>query len=89
METKRKDTSVSHKVITVFSVAVSLAVITLAVLQIFDIWTQAIKLCIPLMGVNLLCQSYVQWSASRRSAYVSLCCAALVFACAIAVFFIK
>ncbi len=89
METKRKDTSVSHKVITVFSVVVSLAVITLAVLQIFDIWTQAIKLCIPLMGVNLLCQSYVQWSASRRSAYVSLCCAALVFACAIAVFFIK
>ena len=89
METKRKDTSVSHKVITVFSVAVSLAVITLAVLQIFDIWTQAIKLCITLMGVNLLCQSYVQWSASRRSAYVSLCCAALVFACAIAVFFIK
>ena len=89
MKTKWKDTPTLHKVITVFSVIVSLTVITLAVLQIFDIWTQAINLCVPLMGVNLLCQTYIQWNTSRRSAYVSLCCAALVFICAIAVFFIK
>ena len=89
MKTKWKDTPMLHKVITVFSVIVSLAVVTLAVLQIFDIWTQAINLCIPLMGVNLLCQTYIQWNTSRRSAYVSLCCAALVFICAIAVFFLK
>ena len=89
MKAEWKDTPTLHKVITVFAVIVSLAVVTLAVLQIFDIWTQAINLCIPLMGVNLLCQTYIQWNASRRSAYVSLCCAALVFTCAIAVFFIK
>ena len=89
MKTKWKDTPMLHKVITVFSVIVSLAVVTLAVLQIFDICTQAINLCIPLMGVNLLCQTYIQWNTSRRSAYVSLCCAALVFICAIAVFFLK
>ena len=47
------------------------------------------NLCIPLMGVNLLCQTYTQWNTSRKSAYFSLGCAVIVFLCAIAVFFIK
>ena len=89
MKTKWKDSPLSHKIITVFSVIVSLAVVTLAILQIFDIWTQAINLCVPLMGVNLLCQTYTQWNTSRKTAYFSLGCAAFVFACAIAVLFIK
>ena len=89
MKTKWKDTPLSHKIITVFSVIVSLAAVTLAILQMFDIWTQAINLCIPLMGVNLLCQTYTQWNTSRKTAYFSLGCAVFVFACAIAVFFIK
>lgn len=89
MKTKWKDTPLSHKIITVFSVIVSLAVVTLAILQMFDIWTQAMNLCIPLMGVNLLCQTYTQWNTSRKSAYFSLGCAVIVFLCAIAVFFIK
>ena len=89
MKTKWKDTPLSHKIITVFSVIVSLAVVTLAILQIFEIWTQTINLCVPLMGVNLLCQTYIQWNTSRKTAYFSLGCAVFVFACAIAVFFIK
>ena len=89
MKTKWKDTPLSHKIITVFSVIVSLAVVTLAILQIFEIWTQAINLCVPLMGVNLLCQTYMQWNTSRKTAYFNLGCAVFVFACAIAVFFIK
>ena len=89
MKTKWKDTPLSHKIITVFSVIVSLAVVTLAILQIFEIWTQAINLCVPLMGVNLLCQTYIQWNTSRKTAYFSLGCAVFVFVCAIAVFFIK
>ena len=89
MKTKWKDSPLSHKIITVFSVIVSLAVVILAILQMFDIWTQAINLCVPLMGVNLLCQTYIQWNTSRKTAYFSLGCAAFVFACAIAVFFIK
>ena len=89
MKTKWKDTPLSHKIITVFSVIVSLAVVTLAILQMFDIWTQAINLCVPLMGVNLLCQTYTQWNTSRKTAYFSLGCAVFVFACANAVFFVK
>ena len=68
MKTKWKDTPLSHKIITVFSVIVSLAVVTLAILQIFEIWTQAINLCVPLMGVNLLCQTYIQWNTNRKTA---------------------
>ena len=89
MKTKWKDSPLSHKIITVFSVVVSLAVVTLAILQSFDIWTQAINLCVPLMGVNLLCQTYTQWNTSRKTAYFSLSCAVFVFAGAIAVFFNK
>ena len=89
MKTKWKDTPLSHKIITVFSVVVSLAVVTLAILQMFDIWTHAINLCVPLMGVNLLCQTYTQWNTNRKTAYFSLGCAVFVFACAIAVFFLK
>ena len=89
MKSKWNDTPLLHKIITVFSVIVSLAVVTLAILQMFDIWTQAINLCVPLMGVELLCQTYIQWNTGRKSAYFSLGCAVFVFACAIAVFFIK
>lgn len=88
MKTKWKDTPLAHKIATVLSIIVALSVIVLAILQIFDIWTQAMNLGVPLMGVNLLCQTYTQWNTSRKSAYFSLGCAVLVFACAIAIFFI-
>jgi len=81
MKTTWKDTSTLHKVITVFSVIVSLAVVTLAVLQIFDVWVQAINLCIPLMGVNLLCQTYMQWNTSHKTAYFSLGCSVCICLC--------
>ena len=89
MKTKWKDTPLAQKIVTVLSIIVAISVIVMAILQIFDIWTQAINLCVPLMGVNLLCQTYMQWNTSRKSAYTTLCCAAIVFVCAIAVFFIK
>ena len=89
MKTKWKDAPLIHKIVTVVSIIVALAVIVLAILQMFDIWTQAINLCVPFMGVNLLCQTYIQWNTSRKTAYFSLGCAVFVFACAIAVFFLK
>ena len=89
MKTKWKDTTLAQKIVTVLSIIVAISVIVLAILQMFDIWTQAINLCVPLMGVNLLCQTYMQWNTSRKTAYFSLGCAVFVFVCAIAVFFIK
>ena len=89
MKTKWKEVPLTHKVVSGASIIVALSVVVLAILQIFDVWTQAINLCVPLMGVNLLCQTYMQWNTSRKTAYFSLGCAVFVFACAIAVFFIK
>jgi len=89
MKTTWKDTPLAHKLVTLVSIIVALSVVTLAILQMFEIWTQAINLCVPLMGVNLLCQTYLQWNASRKTSYFSLGCAVFVFVCAIAVFFLK
>ena len=89
MKTKWNEAPLTHKIVTAASIIVAISVIVLAILQMFDIWTQAINLCIPLMGVNLLCQTYTQWNTHRKTAYFSLGCAVFVFACAIAVFFVK
>ncbi len=89
MKTKWKDTPLVYKSVTIVSIIVALSVVVLAILQMFDIWVQAINLCVPLMGVNLLCQTYMQWKTSRKTAYFTLGCATFIFACAIAVFFIK
>lgn len=84
-----KEVSALHKVVFVISIISSLAVVVLAVLQIFDIWNQAINISMPLMGVTMLCQAYMQWNNSRKVAYFSLGVAAFIFVCAIVVFFIK
>ena len=89
MKTNWKNAPLLQKVVTIISVLASLSVVVLAVLQIFDVWDQAINVFMPLMGVNLLCQTYMQWNTSRKTAYFSLGCAVFVLACAIAVFFIK
>ena len=89
MKTKWKETPLIHKIITVVSIIIALSVVVLAILQVFDIWIQAINLCVPLMGVNLLCQTYIQWNTSRKTAYFSLACAAFIFVCAIVVFFLR
>ena len=86
---KTKELSALHKIIAVISIIASLAVVVLAILQIFDIWNQAINISMPLMGVTMLCQAYMQWNNSRKVAYFSLGVAAFIFVCAIVVFFIK
>ena len=84
-----KDISLLHKIVTIVSIIASLSVIVLAVLQIFDIWTQAINIYVPLMGITMLCQAYNQWNVDRKVAYFSIGAAVFIFFCAIVVFFIK
>ena len=88
---KTKELSALHKIIFVISIIASLAVVVLAVLQIFDIWSQAINVYMhmPLMGVTMLCQAYMQWNNSRKVAYFSIGTAAFIFICTIVVFFVK
>ncbi len=89
MNTKWKEAPILHKTVTVISILASLSVVVLAMLQMFDIWNQAINICVPLMGVTMLCQAYMQWNNSRKVAYFSIGTAAFIFICAIVVFFIK
>ena len=66
MRTESKDIPLLHKIVTVVSIIVALTVVVLAILQIFQIWTQAINLCMPLMGINLLCQTGLLSMGSHR-----------------------
>ena len=86
---KWKDAPLLHKVVTIISVLASLSVVVLAVLQMFDIWDQAINVFMPLMGITMLCQAYMQWNNSRKVAYFSIGTAVFIFICAIIVFFVK
>jgi len=88
MKASWKDAPLLQKVVTIISILASLSVVVLAVLQMFDIWNQAIKICVPMMGVTMLCQSYMQWNTSRKVAYFSIGTAAFIFICAIIVFFL-
>ena len=88
MKTNWGNTPTSYKIVTIISILASLSTVVLAVLQMFDIWNQAINICVPMMGVTMLCQSYMQWNTSREVAYFSIGTAAFIFICAIIVFFL-
>jgi len=88
MKTNWENAPLLQKVVTIISILASLSVVVLAVLQIFDVWDQAINIFMPLMGVTMLCQSYMQWNNSRKVAYFSIGTAAFIFICTIIVFFL-
>jgi len=88
VKTNWGNTPTSNKIVTIISILASLSTVVLAVLQMFDIWNQAINICVPMMGVTMLCQSYMQWNTSRKVAYFSIGTAAFIFICAIIVFFL-
>ena len=83
------DRPLLDKIVSASGIVVSVAIIALAIIQLFDVWSDAGYVYVPLMGVNLLLQAYVQWKPNRKVAVFSLCAAAVVFACAIAVYVLK
>ena len=89
MKTNWGNTPTSYKIVTIISILASLSTVVLSVLQMFDIWDQAINVFMPLMGVTMLCQAYIQWNNSRKVAYFSIGTAAFIFICTIVVFFVK
>ena len=89
MKVKWKDVPLLQRIVTIVTMITSLSVVILAVLQIFSIWDRAINICVPLMGVTMLCQAYTQWNVSRKVAYFSIGTAVFIFACAIVVWFVK
>ena len=81
MKSNWKETPLLPKLAIFCSIIVALAVVILAILQIFDVWAAAPYLYMPLMGVNLLLQAYTQWKTNRGVAKFSLCAAGFIFIC--------
>lgn len=89
MKTKWKDQPILHKIASIFSIAVSIAIIVLAIIQLFGLWSDAGYVYVPLMGINLLLQAYAQWKTNRKIAIFTLCSAIFVLVCAVVVYIIK
>ena len=77
------------KTVTVISIIVNLAIVIFAVLQVANVLDRAVDICVPLMGISMICQAYVQWNANRKVAYFSIGTASVIFICSAVVFFLK
>ena len=88
-KTTWKETRLSYKIVSLIAILASLAVIVLAILQLFDVWDRAINVYMPLTGVIMLCQGYTLWNNSRKVAYFSFGTAIFIFICSIIVFFVR
>lgn len=89
MQTKWRDLSTNAKIVTVVSVSISALVVLLSVLQIFQIWDNANEVFLPLLGVVNLCQAYLQWNTSRKTAYFCIGTAVFIFICSLVVFLVQ
>lgn len=77
------------KIASIASIPIGVAIIVLAFLQLFDVWSDAGYVYVPLTGINLLLQAYVQWKPNRKIAIFTLCCAFVVFVCTAIVYIFK
>jgi len=77
--------SISEQIVTVLNIAACAAVLVLAFLQIFEVWEGAVDFMIPTLGVEMLCQAYLQRKISRPVSIFSLIAAAVIFVCFVAV----
>lgn len=89
MKSKCKSEPFSYRMVAIICIVVSIMAVTFAVLQICEIVDQEINIVVPLLGVTMLCQAYLQWETNRKIAYLNIGVAIFVFICSVAVFFIK
>ena len=76
MKASWKDAPLLHKVVTIISVLASLSVVVLAVLQIFDVWEQAINImkqairCVKTLFSNLnYRKTYGRWAGNLPAVF--------------------
>ena len=79
--------SLFMKVLTIIGFIISIAIMILTFLQIFNIWDKAINIFEPLLGVLMLIQTIENWKTNRKTAYFSLFAAILIFITAIIIIF--
>lgn len=87
MKSNCRETRRLHKFIAMLTVFMSLSVVVIAVLQILELWNEAMKLCLPIMGIIMFCQAFLQWETNRKIAYFSIAAATFSFVCTRALLF--
>ena len=66
-------------------IILSASIVLLSLLQLMDVWNNALNVVVPLMGVLMIVQAVQEWKHHRISALISLFAAAFVFTTSIAV----
>ncbi len=77
------------KILTIIGFIISIIVIILAILQIFNVWENSIYVFEPLTGVLMLIQAIEHWKKDKRTAYISLFASIFLIAVAIFIFLVK
>ena len=75
------------KILTIFGIIISITVIVLSLLQIFNIWDKAINVFEPLLGVLMIIQAIENWKTHKALAYYSLFVAFFIFVVAIIILY--
>lgn len=79
--------TLSLKVLTIIGAIISIAVIILSLMQIFNVWDKAINIFEPLLGALMIIQAIENWKTNRSTAYFSLFVAIFIFIVAIIILF--
>lgn len=82
-----EEKSLFMKILTVIGFIMSISIIVLTFLQIFNIWDKAINIFEPLLGFLMLIQAIENWKSNKKTAYYSLFVAIFIFIVAIFIIF--
>lgn len=79
--------TVPFKILTIVGLFISVTIIVLSFIQIFNVWDKAINVFEPLLGVLMIIQAIENWKANKSIAYFSLFVAIFIFIVAIIILF--
>lgn len=82
-----KQKSPLYKFLTVIGCIISVTIVILAFMQLFDVWDKAINVFEPLLGVLMIIKAIENWKTNRIAAYISLFAAFFIFAVAAYILF--
>ena len=80
--------TIPFKILTIFGLIISITIVVLALMQIFNVWDKAINVFEPLLGVLMIIQAIENWKTNRATAYFSLFVAIFIFIVAIIILFL-
>lgn len=79
--------TVPFKILTIFGLIISVTIVVLSFIQIFNVWDNAINVFEPLLGVLMIIQAIENWKSNKTIAYFSLFVAVFIFIVAIIILF--